>query len=53
MPNDEIFESSLRFLFNQIDLHVKHNTPKDKKGNKSNYNNNNGDDGWVNLKVKN
>lgn len=48
MDNDEIWESSLKFLFKQLDLHIEHNKPKNDKNSRSNN-----DDGWVRLPVEN
>ena len=39
MNNDEIYESSLRFIFKQLDIHVKVNEEANRKANKKSNNN--------------
>lgn len=38
MNNNEIYESSLRFIFKQLDIHVKVNEESNKKNNKNSNN---------------
>ena len=40
MSNEEIYESSLRFIFKQIDIHVEVNKEANKKVSKKNSNKN-------------
>ena len=40
MNNEEIYESSLRFIFKQLDIHVKVNEEANKKASKKSRNNN-------------
>lgn len=40
MSNEEIYESSLRFIFKQLDIHVEVNKEADKKAKKKTKNNN-------------
>ncbi|WP_172676145.1 MULTISPECIES: hypothetical protein [Clostridium] len=51
MSNEEIYESSLRFIFKQLDIHVEVNKEANKRSKTKGYKNNNTSKEETKLKV--
>lgn len=51
MSNEEIYESSLRFIFKQLDIHVEVNKEVNKRSKMKGYKNNNTSKEETKLKV--